>query len=344
MCRVSIILPVYNVSAYLEECLDSIVNQTLEDIEVICINDGSTDDSLLILERYAKSDERIKIYSQTNMGAGASRNRGISLAKGEYVYFADSDDHLDLNALEDAYDVASEKSVDFLMFIINNFYEDSTERIDEEYYNMPYLKDRVGDDTFNYEDVSDMALDLCVCPPGNLFSRDFIQDIRFPEGLLFEDNVFFTHALFKAENVYFYDKKLYNRRKRLDSTTTPISVKSLDTIEITNMLIDLCVEFGHENHKRELYYRIFHNIYQIFKKADKSQKPEIFEKIKQEYSNNREKWEKDDYFKNDLNPYYRHMFDCALSCRNHQRFEKCVDSYNETSLKEKFKRLKDRIL
>ena len=344
MCKVSVILPVYNVGNYLEECLNSIVNQTLTDIEIICINDGSIDDSSFILENYSKNDDRIKIYDQTNIGAGATRNRGIALAKGEYIYFIDGDDYLDLTALEEAYDIASKKSIDFLMFIINNFYEDSVERIDDDYYNMPYLKNRVGDNTFNYEDVSDMALDLCVCPPGNLFKRDFIQDIRFPEGLLFEDNVFFTHALFKAENIYFHDKKLYNRRKRLDSTTTPLSVKSLDTIEITNLLIDLCVEFGHENHKKELYYRIFHNIYQIFKKADNSQKPEIFEKIRQEYLKNKDKWEKDEYFVNDLNPYYKHMFTCALTSKDHKKFEMCVDNYNKTGLKGKFKKLRKKIL
>jgi glycosyltransferase involved in cell wall biosynthesis len=276
-------------------------------------------------------DSRIKIITQENKGAGASRNIGIDNATGEYVYFMDSDDYLELTAFEKLNSFLLDKSPDFLMFKLNNFYEETGESIDDDYYTMPYLKNRVGENPFSYDDVSDFALNLCVCPPGNLFKREFISDIRFPEGLLFEDNVFFTHALFKAEEIYFYDEFIYNRRRRLDSTTSPISIRSLDTIEITNMIFDLCHEFDHNTHQEELYHRTFHNIYQIFKKADESQKEEFFEKIKEEYLKNKDKWESDDYFKNNLNPNHRHIFKCALKSKDARRFEKCADDYSKES-------------
>ena len=92
--KVSVILPVYNVEKYLKECLDSILNQTLQEIEVICVDDGSTDRSLEILREYEKKDKRVIVLTQENKGAGAARNKGLAIAKGEYLSFLDSDDFL----------------------------------------------------------------------------------------------------------------------------------------------------------------------------------------------------------------------------------------------------------
>lgn len=92
--KVSVILPVYNVSEYLRQCMDSIVGQTLKDIEIICVDDGSTDDSLEILKEYEAKDKRVKVIEQKNAGAGAARNNGLAIATGEYLSFLDSDDFL----------------------------------------------------------------------------------------------------------------------------------------------------------------------------------------------------------------------------------------------------------
>ena len=90
--KVSVIIPVYNVEKYLRECIDSILNQTLRDLELICVDDGSTDGSLEILHEYEKADSRVKVLTQHNMGAGAARNKGLAIATGEYLSFLDSDD------------------------------------------------------------------------------------------------------------------------------------------------------------------------------------------------------------------------------------------------------------
>ena len=117
MVKISVVIPVYNVEKYLEQCLDSVIAQSFEDIEVICVNDGSTDSSLEILKRYADNDSRIKIISQKNKGAGAARNVGIENAAGEYVYFMDSDDYLNADAFERLNDFLDDKP-DFVMFKI----------------------------------------------------------------------------------------------------------------------------------------------------------------------------------------------------------------------------------
>ena len=95
--KVSVIIPVYNVEQYLRECLNSVIKQTLKEIEIICVDDGSTDNSLDILKEYAEKDHRITIITQKNLHAGVARNAGLSIAKGEYLSFLDSDDFFELN-------------------------------------------------------------------------------------------------------------------------------------------------------------------------------------------------------------------------------------------------------
>jgi glycosyltransferase involved in cell wall biosynthesis len=329
MAKISVVVPVYNAEDYLNECLNSIIDQSFQDFEIICINDGSTDDSLEILNEYAKKDKRIQIIDQQNHGPGAVRNKGITLAKGDYIYFADPDDYLELNAFEELYEISEKYSVDFTMFKIYNFNEVSKEPIDDDYYSMPYLKECVGDNVFNYSDVEDMALRLAVCPPGCFFKRDFIKDFRFPEGLLYEDNVFFTKAIFEANRIYFYDKFLYNRRVRDDSLSNTITVNSLDTIDIADMMLDLVKEYGYDRHKKQLYYRIFNNVYSVFESAPEELKPDLFFEMKKRYIEYSEKWEMDDYFKNNLKKRYRHIYNSAIQSHASEEFELRVKVYDE---------------
>ena len=95
MPRVSVIIAVYNVENFLEECLNSVINQTFDDIEIICVNDGSTDSSAEILDRFAQKDSRIKIITQPNGGLSKARNAGLKIASGKFVYFLDSDDYIE---------------------------------------------------------------------------------------------------------------------------------------------------------------------------------------------------------------------------------------------------------
>ncbi len=346
MVKVSVIIPVYNVENYLRECLNHITNQSLRDIEIICINDGSTDDSQNILNEFSENDSRIQIISQKNQGLGATRNKGITLAKGEYVYFMDGDDYLELTALEELYKISEKYNLDFAMFKLNNFNETTKETANNDYYTMPYLKKRVEDRVFNYSDVKDIALKLAVNSPGNFFKREFILDLRFPEGLLYEDNVFFTQALFKAERIYFYDKFLYNRRIRDDSLSNKFTIRSLDTIDITDLLLDLTGAYGYIQYKRELYYRIFHNIYSIFENAPDEYKPELFMEMKSRYLKFGKKWQKDDYFKNNLAKRYKHIYSSALQSHTSEEFELRVKLYDKkmqiAKLKKENRKLKDK--
>ena len=113
---ISIIVPVYNVASYLPQCLDSLVNQTYRDVEIICVNDGSTDGSLSILQEYAQKDERIKIISRENRGISCSRNEALDIAQGEWTMFVDSDDWIDINTCESALNLALQHHADVVMW------------------------------------------------------------------------------------------------------------------------------------------------------------------------------------------------------------------------------------
>lgn len=115
MSKVSVIMPVYNTEKYLHQCLDSVINQTLKDIEIICVDDGSTDNSLIILQEYAKKDNRIKILTQQNEYAGVARNNGLKIATGEYLSFLDSDDFFELDMLESMYNKAKKDNSDIVI-------------------------------------------------------------------------------------------------------------------------------------------------------------------------------------------------------------------------------------
>ena len=130
MIKISVIIPIYNTEKYIKECLNSIINQTLKEIEIICINDGSTDNSLKILEQYAQKDKRIIILNQENSGSAIARNKAINIAKGEYLSFIDSDDYVDLSYLEKLYN-ATNNSINEVVATVNVVLVD-------EFYNKTY--------------------------------------------------------------------------------------------------------------------------------------------------------------------------------------------------------------
>ena len=119
--KVSIIVPVYNTEPWLRECMDSLVNQTLKEIEIICVDDGSPDNCGKILDEYAKKDTRIIVIHQKNQGVSAARNAGLDVASGEYITFVDSDDYVDLNTYEKMYNLAKKDEIDILQFKFRRF-------------------------------------------------------------------------------------------------------------------------------------------------------------------------------------------------------------------------------
>ena len=262
MVKVSVVIPVYNVENYLEDCLNSIINQTLKDIEIICINDGSTDKSLDILNEYSKNDDRIKIISQKNQGHAVATNYGIKIAKGEYLYLMDSDDIVDLNALEDTYNLCKSKDLDFVIFKAINYNEVENNYYESEMYSMQGLFNCVGDNIFTYKDIpEDVLFKITVTPWSKLYNREFVLNCgaKFPEGLIFDDNVFFWQVLFNAKRVYFHNEFLFTRRRYSSSSTSLGDERYLDSLKIVNLIGEEFRKHGEfEKHKLKLYDEKIH--------------------------------------------------------------------------------------
>jgi glycosyltransferase involved in cell wall biosynthesis len=214
MVNVSVIIPVYNLENHLADCLDSILNQSLSDIEVICIDDGSKDDSLSILNKYAEKDFRIRVISQKNKGVSVARNSGLDIAKGKYVSFIDGDDTIDNNFLMKLFEIIEKYEVDVVyskLFFQESFLEFSG-IIDKEKINTLLLPFFIKDAKYN-----------SVC--NKLFSNELIKknNIRFPEGIkLGEDSYFNIQFLLFGNKVYFLDYCGYHYREVEGSATRNI--------------------------------------------------------------------------------------------------------------------------
>lgn len=204
--KITIIIPVYNNSEYLFQCLTSVINQTLKEIEIICINDGSTDNSLKILEKYANTDSRIKIINQKNSGAGFARNEGIKNSRGEYIAFLDSDDfYFDTDVLETLYKSAIENKVYICGGEFAELKPDGTiftewEKTKE--YGYKFESDKI----IKYTDYQfDFGFTRFI------YKREFLlkNEITFNKRKYFEDPTFFVTAMIAAKEFYAVKKITY---------------------------------------------------------------------------------------------------------------------------------------
>ena len=202
--KLSIIIPVYNTENYLEQCLDSIINQSLKEIEIICIDDESKDNSLIILRKYQTKDKRIKVISKKNEGVGPTRNLGIELAKGEYICFIDSDDYVDLKLYEIAYKTAKKFNADLVAFRWHHF----VGKIDK-------FKEK----NTNFVPVFDVMEKLwdkaSILPWNKIIRREIFKDknVRFfPYD--FAEDIFFNYNMYpRIKNISFIDKAFYHYRE-----------------------------------------------------------------------------------------------------------------------------------
>ncbi len=216
---VSVIIPVYNVEKYIEKCLDSVLQQTYTNIEMICVDDGSPDGSVEIIRRKAEADARIRIISIKNSGLSVARNTGLEAAKGKYVYFLDSDDYLELNTLELLVKQAEENALDALFFNADVFYESAEIEARNKSYKQYYIRKGTyegvyGGDDFFVALISNWDFKPSACLV--FLNRQFLEDIqlRFYPGIVHEDNLFTIRLLQRAQRCMFLNEPLYKRLVR----------------------------------------------------------------------------------------------------------------------------------
>ena len=249
----SIIIPVYNAEHYLPHCMESLLNQSYHDFEIVLINDGSTDQSGLLCDEYANNDKRVKVFHTSNQGAGQARNVGLNYATGEYVLFVDSDDWLELEAL--AIYVKSIQSYDWLIGCSHNCYfkGDSMESMKVDYYYPANQYD-------SRQAIREMYVDIAVngvshAPHNKVYKREIIEkyQLRFPNRPKYEDLAFNNAYVDKINSLVIINDHTYNYRvSNLEGVAQKLPANMFDIFtDVNNELIQLLKNWKVWNERSE---------------------------------------------------------------------------------------------
>ena len=252
MPEISIIIPNYNTEKYLPRCLDSLINQTFQDIEIIVIDDGSKDNSFDVIQKYAQQDKRIKLIRQQNSGPAKARNQGLENATGKYLMFCDSDDWYEPNMCQIMYDTIEKQKVDVVC--CHNFFDweenldsqEKEERLVEKYYNPK----KSGKYTLNDKTI----LSTNVMLWNKIWRRDLIEQycIRFPEGHEHDDDAFWYMYAFVTKDIFYLKDKLYHYFLRAGSImSTQVNKKPknrMDRLSISNYVLEFLLKNKLQKH------------------------------------------------------------------------------------------------
>lgn len=287
MAKVSVILPICNVQVYLAEALDSVLGQTLQDLEIICVNDGSTDNSLEIIEEYARRDSRIVVITGPNGGYGKAMNKGLDRATGEYIGILEPDDYLAPEMFQELYEVASSNDLDFVKADFYRFTRDEDGTEHRTYILLDETKKRYGQLLCPAEDPSCIYFTMNTW--AGIYRRSFIEEhhIRHNEtpGASFQDNGFFFQTFIYARRAMIVNKPYY--RNRRDNPNS--SVKSKQKVYCMN------VEYDHIRdilmRDREIWERFcsmywwikYRNYWFTYHRIDESYREEYLNRMKQEF-------------------------------------------------------------
>ena len=253
----SVIIPVYNSQEYLRECLDSILNQTFDDYEIICINDGSSDNSYEILKEYENKDKRVVVYNQTNKGASTARNLGMANSNGKYITFMDSDDCIEKDTYEKALKYIDD--VDVVCFGIKTFgehFSDITRKSDDNYFTLKYK----GKHLLNENII--LKTDCSVC--NKIFKKSIIKQysISFPDGLHYEDSEFLWKYILSSQNIYFLNEYFYKYRRHPGSVmhaTFGNCDYAIEQLLVMENLYNYLKSNGKYDSNRQLFLKLFKN-------------------------------------------------------------------------------------
>ncbi len=245
MPLISIIVPVYNVESYLEKCINSIINQSYKNLEIILVNDGSKDRSGEICDFYASKDDRIKIINKSNGGLSDARNCGLEVAKGEYIAFIDSDDWVDKDLYKILYELIIKYNSDISVCSFKKAVSEgeNLNNINDEvvYTNITALEKIYADD----------GVDMVVAW-NKLFKKDILIGEKFPKGKIHEDVFLIPRLMYKAKSIAYTNKELIYYRVNPNSiTNSEFNIKRLDYIEA----LESTSRFYKDNNLDELYIK-----------------------------------------------------------------------------------------
>ena len=255
--KVSVIVPVYNVYPYLDKCLNSLVGQTLKDIEIIVVNDGSSDNSLEIVNKYKKYCSNIKVFSKDNSGLSDTRNFGIKHATGEYLAFVDGDDYVNSEMYEKMYEKAKTGDYDIVTSDINYVYPDKEEKL-------------ITDPRKDTSKIKKLFIAFYPTVCTKIFKRELFTNnhLEFKSGVWYEDVEFMYRLLPYIKKVGKVDEAFYNYVQREKSITSTISPKVYDYVNNFNGLVEYYKNYNYyEKYYKELEYAYVRYVYATFIKT-----------------------------------------------------------------------------
>lgn len=287
MYKVSVIIPIYNVSQYLRQCLDSVVNQTLRELEIICVDDGSTDNSLEIIREYADKDERIVVLTGPNGGYGKAMNRGLKQASGEYIGIVEPDDYVELQMFQELYETASRNQLDFVKSDFYRFKEDKAGQEQKTYEQIDKTQLCYGKLLNPSEDPSCLRFTLNTWT--GIYRRAFLQEhgILHHEtpGASFQDNGFYFQTFVHAQRAMIVPKAYYHNRR--DNPNS--SVKSKAKVYCMNIEYDyirdllMADQALWERFQYMYWWKKYHNYWFTYDRIDDSYKAEYMARFRREY-------------------------------------------------------------
>lgn len=232
MEKISVIVPVYMSEAYLEKCLDSILQQTYQNLEVILINDGSTDGSAAICQRHKNQDARVKVYHKPNGGVASSRNRALEAVTGDYIVFVDNDDWLELDHIQSLYDLLKKTDADIAIGNFTQFIEDQGSFLihvgADNYFEQVYSPF----DWFHHQYDSKYNLSQCFTVPwAKLYKAELFKDIVYPTDQKVEDDYTTYKVYLQADKIAYMNKAIYIHRKRSTSVTRTVNLADVYPLE-----------------------------------------------------------------------------------------------------------------
>ena len=244
--KVSIIIPVLNMEDKLDRCLTSVVNQTYKNIEIIVVDDGSTDSSLDIMKKYASSDPRIVIISRENKGISYSRNEALDKATGDYICFADSDDYVEPTMVEDLLKKVMDEEADIC--VCNYYLFDENNR----------KASTIRDDIFGKSiyDYPQMLKDIDYAPWNKIYKKELFDGIRFPLDTKYEDLETIIKVFTKANKIVFIKKPLYNYYINMSGETRLHTPKNMDMLKIAKNLSEFLDFNGKDKILKDMFFEV----------------------------------------------------------------------------------------
>lgn len=256
--NVSVIVPVYNVEKYLSKCLDSLVSQTLQNIEIIVVNDGSPDQSQAIIDTYCEKYNYVKSFIKENGGLSDARNFGLQKATGEYVAFVDSDDYVDCSMYKEMYEKAKENDFDIVVCDFEELYED----------HIVSGTSRIKEDILNKAQVKMAMCDIYPSAWNKLYKRTLFTHLQFKKNVWFEDVELLYRLLPSVNSIGVVHRPFYKYMQRAGSISKSVDMRIYHCVENWDGIVQYYQEnHFYDNYYKELEYNYVRYLYATFVKA-----------------------------------------------------------------------------